>query len=209
MEIFSMDNAFFRFMGRLTDLVWLNILTLICSLPLFTAGAAISAMYKVELNMALGEDGAITRGFFSAFKENFSNATKVWFPSFIILIILGSNAYLLRQGVLESSHGLFIAAGVSIAVIAVLLSMFLNYTFAILSRYDNTLKETMKNAGLLMLAFFPRSICIVVIWLFPLSLMMLHDGFLFAWGIYGLSFPGYINAMLLSQIFRKTEKAGK
>ena len=55
------------------------------------------------------------------------------------------------------------------------------------------------------IAYFPRSICILVIWLFPVALMMLSDGFLYFWFIYGLSFPGYVNAMLLGNLFLKTE----
>ena len=70
MYIFSMDNPFFQFIGKLVDLVWLNILTLVCCLPVFTAGAALSAMYSVLIKMALKEDGVITKPFFRAFKEN-------------------------------------------------------------------------------------------------------------------------------------------
>ena len=70
MYIFSMDNPFFQFIGKLVDLVWLNILTLVCCLPVFTAGAALSAMYSVLIKMALKEEGVITKPFFRAFKEN-------------------------------------------------------------------------------------------------------------------------------------------
>lgn len=208
-SFFSMDNAFFRFMGRLTDLVWLNILTLICCIPVFTAGAAICAMYTVNVRLAMGEGGTITKGFFVAFKENFKNATVVWLPSIIFLTILCGNAYLLHQGILADNRSMFIAVGISIAIIATFLVMILNYTYALMGRYENSLKQTVKNAGLLMLAFFPRSICIVIIWLFPLALMLISNGFLFAWGLYGIAIPGYVNAMVFASIFKKTEEAGK
>ena len=48
MYAFDMNNPFWRFIGKLVDLVWLNILTMIFSLPVITAGASCSAMYKVN-----------------------------------------------------------------------------------------------------------------------------------------------------------------
>lgn len=206
-NIFSMDNAFFRFVGKVTDLIWLNILTLLCCLPLITAGAAISAMYAVLIKRALNEEGTITKPFFKAFKDNFRNSTKVWVPALIILIILLSNMYLIFQGVLDPYGNLYIIAGVSIGIIGTAVLMFLNYALPLFARYDRDVKQTMKNALLMMLAYFPRSLCMIIIWLFPLALMMLSNVFLLFWFIYGLSFPGYFNAMLLGNIFIKTEEA--
>ena len=206
-NIFSMDNAFFRFVGKVTDLIWLNILTLLCCLPLFTAGAAISAMYAVLIKRVLNEEGAVTMPFFKAFKDDFKNSTKVWIPSLVVLIILASNMYLIFQGVLDPYGKLYIIAGVSIGIIGAAVLGFLNYTLSLFSRYDSDVKRTMKNALLMMLAYFPRTLCMIIIWLFPLALMMLSNVFLFFWFIYGLSFPGYFNAMLLGNIFIKTEEA--
>lgn len=206
-NIFSMDNAFFRFVGKVTDLIWLNILTLICCLPLITAGAAISAMYAVLIKRVLNEEGTVTRPFFKAFKENFKNSTMVWIPALIILLILSLNMYLIFQGVLDLYGNLYIVAGISIGIIGAAVLMFLNYALPLFARYDSDAKQTMKNALLMMLAYFPRSLCMIVIWLFPLALMMLSNVFLLFWFIYGLSFPGYFNAMLLGNIFAKTEEA--
>ena len=76
-NIFSMDNAFFRFVGKVTDLVWLNILTLICCIPIFTMGAAFTAMYHVLIKIAIKEEGVVTRPFFREFKANFKNGVLI------------------------------------------------------------------------------------------------------------------------------------
>ena len=205
MYIFSMDNPFFRLVGKLVDLVWLNILTLICCIPVFTAGAAFSAMYHVLIKMVLKEDGTITKPFFREFKNNFKIASKVWIPSLLILVVMGMNAYLIKQGILSPYPKLMIAAGVSIGIIIIFIVMFLNYFLPMLSRYENELGQYIKNAMLMTIAYFPRSVCIVIIWLFPFALMTLSNYFVWFWFLYGLSFPGYLNAMLLGNIFIKTE----
>ncbi len=40
-RIFNMDNKFFVFMGRVADLMILNILCIICCIPIITIGASV------------------------------------------------------------------------------------------------------------------------------------------------------------------------
>ena len=117
-----------------------------------------------------------------------------------------SNAWLIHQGILDASPALLIGAGISIGIITVVVILLQIYALSLLAFYDNTLKQTVKNAFLLILAYLPRSLCMVIILLFPLALMMISDWFLFLWGLYGLAVPGYVNAMLLGRIFQKTEE---
>lgn len=205
-HLFSMDNLFFRTVGKLVDLIWVNILTLICALPVVTAGASFSAMYYLLLRMAEDDQGALTRGFFRAFRENFKNATKVWLCVLGILAVYLYNLYLLREGILDG-YGVVKQLSLALIVAVLFLTVMVgNYIFALLARYENGLKQTVKNAFLLSFAFFPRSLCMVVIMLFPLALMMLSNYFFWLWGLYGLAYPGYVIAMLMIAVFRKTEK---
>ncbi len=208
-HLFSMDNLFFRTVGKLVDLIWVNILTLLCALPVVTAGASFSAMYYLLLRMAENDQGALTRGFFRAFRENFKNATKVWLVDLAIMAVYLYNLYLLRAGILDGYGAMKKVSLVLIIAILLLTVMVSNYIFALIARYDNGLKQTVKNALLLSFAFFPRSLCMAVIMLFPLALMMLSNYFFWLWGLYGLAYPGYVIAMLMVAVFRKTEKAGK
>ena len=100
MNFFSMDNLFFRTVGKLVDLVWLNILTLVFALPVVTIGASFSAMYSVLLKLVRNEEGSITAGFFNAFKNNFKSSTLTWLVALPILLVCGANLWLLRQGVM-------------------------------------------------------------------------------------------------------------
>ena len=73
-----MDNKFFVFMGRVADLMILNILCIICCIPIITIGASVTAMYYVTLKMTRNEESYIVRSFFKSFKENFKQATVIW-----------------------------------------------------------------------------------------------------------------------------------
>ena len=52
MKLFSMDGKLLENFNKITDLITLNLLWLICCLPVITAGASTSALYQVTLQIA-------------------------------------------------------------------------------------------------------------------------------------------------------------
>ena len=73
-RFFNMDNKFFSMMSRVADLILLNVLCIICCIPIVTAGASITAMFYVTLKMVRDEESYIVKSFFKSFKENFKQA---------------------------------------------------------------------------------------------------------------------------------------
>ena len=76
--LFNYDNPVWRFIGKLGDLVLLNLLWLICCIPVFTAGAATTAVYYVTLKLVRDDDGSTIKSFFHSFTQNFKQATAIW-----------------------------------------------------------------------------------------------------------------------------------
>ena len=60
-RLFNMDNKFFTVMGRVADLIMLNVVFLICCLPIVTIGASLTALHYVTLKMARNEESSIIR----------------------------------------------------------------------------------------------------------------------------------------------------
>ena len=56
MKLFSMDGKFLETFNKITDLVTLNILWLLCCIPIITIGASTSALYQVTLQIAENRD---------------------------------------------------------------------------------------------------------------------------------------------------------
>ena len=63
-RFFNMDNKFFTFMGRIADLIILNLLCIVCCIPIVTIGPAITAMFYVTMKMVRNEEAYIVKGFF-------------------------------------------------------------------------------------------------------------------------------------------------
>ena len=74
----NLDNPVFRAMSWLGDMVFLNLLWVLCCLPLVTAGASTAALLTVARRLVSGEICRIGRDFFHAFRLNWRQATKTW-----------------------------------------------------------------------------------------------------------------------------------
>ena len=86
--LFDMDKPLMRGLSVVTDLIILNILTFICCLPVFTAGAAFTALYTIVIRIIRNEDGSVVKDYFRAFRSNFKKATLLWLGFLALIVIL-------------------------------------------------------------------------------------------------------------------------
>ena len=91
-QVFSPDSPVISFLGKIADLIIINLLVIICSLPIFTIGASWTAMYYVTVKMVKNEESYVTKDFFKSFKQNFRQATVIWLINLIVLLVLGADA---------------------------------------------------------------------------------------------------------------------
>ena len=81
--IFEHDSPVMQFLNRFTSLFILNILLLCTSIPIFTIGASLTALYDVVFRMDSCREGKTVAAYFTAFRKNFKQSTPVW------LVLLG------------------------------------------------------------------------------------------------------------------------
>ena len=89
MNILKPDSPVMDFISTIADLIILNLLFIICSIPIVTFGAAYSAKYYVAMKKVRGEDSGTIKPFFKAFKRNFKQSTLVWIIMLITISIIG------------------------------------------------------------------------------------------------------------------------
>ena len=56
-RLFNLDSPIMVFLGKVGDLIWLNVLTMICCIPIVTVGASITALHYVSIKMVRNEEG--------------------------------------------------------------------------------------------------------------------------------------------------------
>ena len=157
-RFFSSDSPVMNFLGRVADLVWLNILYIICCIPIVTIGASTSALYYVTMKMVADEEGYITKSFFKSFKENFKQATVIW-----LIILLAGTIFFMDFRILNAMEGtLGKVVYVLICAVAILFLFMTIYIFPLLAKFENTIKNSMKNAFLISIRHFPYTILLVI-----------------------------------------------
>ena len=106
MKLFSYDSKFSQAILKLCYSCYLNLLWFLCSIPVFTAGAATTALYDVTLRISRGEDPSLTSRFFRAFRENFRQSTILWLILLALGILLSLDGYILYN-LYKSTHRRF------------------------------------------------------------------------------------------------------
>lgn len=196
---FDMDNPVMRALSIMADLLVLNLLTLLCSLPVITAGAALSALTEACLRLVRNEDSTLAKDYFRAFKANFKMGTLLW------LLLLAAAAILYFDYLAALTFVPQLRAGIiAIALIVLAIAM---YAFGLLTRYENSFLGTLKNAAKLAVGFFPRTVLMLV---FAVSMWLLCIHF-YKFGslillLLGLALPAYVCAIVLNDVFHKIEK---
>lgn len=164
---FSTDSKVYKFMSRLTDLVKLNFMWLIFSLPVVTLGISTIAAYTVALKMAENEEGYIARGFLKAFKDNWKQGLIMSF----ITLLCGWAVYLDFQifDTVEENAYVFLIIGIIAAYVFV---FSLLYAYPLLARYENTIPKTLQNSFQISMRYFLRSLFLVILVAFEIAVML-------------------------------------
>lgn len=200
-NIFRYDNKFFEILDKITDIIVLNLLCIFFSLPVITMGASITAMYSVSMKMAKGKEPYIIKEFIKGFKENFRDATISWILITIVVTVLGLDFYISKM---IFSDTLKIVFQFIFTLVSIILVFVLTYIFPIISKFNNTIKQTIINSILIPIQNLPNTILMVLINLSPVIMILILKNYwgeiLFFYTVIGYGIVSYINSILLNKI---------
>ncbi len=208
-SFFSLDSPIMRFLSRVCDLMILNLMTIVCCIPIVTAGASLTALYTITLKMVRGEEAYIFKGFLKAFKENFKISTIVW----LIMLVVGIFFYIDFQAAKILPGNMSNIFKVLIGAVSVFYVMILSYIFAYIARFENNLKNTFKNAMLISILNLPYTLLIILL---PVALVIItlltattlvYGSML--WILLGFSCVAYVQSMMFRKVFAKYEPSAE
>lgn len=197
----NIENPFFEMMGRLGDLIIVNILFIVCSLPVITIGASITAMYCTFQEMADGRGASVLRSFFGAWK----GYMKQTLPAWIMMLIAGGvlffdMLFLGRAG----QDRLWSVVSIGVGCLLFLWEMIFCYLFSV---FPEMAKENIRGKALfqrtiyLAASNFPVTLVMIVLNCIPVICIALST-FVMAlavpiYMVVGFGVTGYINTWLL------------
>lgn len=143
MNFFSPDSDFMNGVSRIVDYILINLLCVLFSIPVITAGAAITAKFYVAMKIERGEDPKVWSSFVKAFRENFKQTTIIWG----VLLLTGAIiAWDWHSILLGDSKGMFFAGKIIFLVMTVVWWSVAYNIFPFISRFEISTKEALKGS---------------------------------------------------------------
>lgn len=189
------------FLNRVCDLMILNALFIFCCIPIVTIGASFTALHYVCYRMIRDEEGYISKDFFRSFRQNFPQSTFIWLFVIVVFLLVGTDMVLMKNDVrfFPTLLRYFIYADAA-AVVAISL-----YAFPLQARFENSIFGTLRNAVLLTIGAFPRTLAMLVVMAMPFLILFLFPQLLPILVMVGFSAPAYACASLYAPVFRRME----
>ena len=200
-KIFDLDSPFMNALNKLADLIYLNLLTLICCIPIITIGASMTALNYVVLKIVRNEEGYITKAYFKSFKENFRQATIIWLILLLVFALFGLDFLAFRYSGIAFPQWMRVAL-LAVAIVVLFATV---YLFPVLSRFDNTIVRTYKNSLFMGILTFPKTVVMMVCWVLPVIIAVFIPRILPVNFALGISGPVFLNALLYNGTFKRFE----
>ena len=202
-RIFNFDSPLVNLIFRIADLIVLNLITLICMIPIITIGPALKALAFTSLKMVREEDGNVVKIFWRNFKLNFVQSMLLGFICLAALFVILGDIYALVM--LKSMFSWVAIVASAIAITIALITLL--YAIPMQGRFLNKIKDTLKNAFWLALIKLPHSLVMLLCWLLlPVAYYLISENFLPLLLTLGLSLPAYLNAMVYEPFFEEIEE---
>lgn len=202
MKIFRYESPVMQFLSHVGDLIVLNLLWLVFSLPIITGGASTAALYRCVLNI-YNDTPAGIKTFFTAFKSNFKQGTQLLLVCLCGTAIICASLWFLLyyEGEISCIIRLLPLAP------SVLIMTSIGYLFPLQAQFDSPVRIIVRNSVYLMAAHFPTGFLVLMINMIP-AIILFFDTVLFLktgviWLVIGVALSALANTYFLQKVFRK------
>ena len=195
-NIFDPDGKLMELLWKPIHIMFLNLLWVLFSLPIVTIGASTTALYSVLIKMRNGREGKILRDFWTAFRQNFRQATILWLLIVLAAFVFTTDiVFFLNMGGSFGSFSAMLFVGLDVLLLLVSL-----YVFPMQAVFDNPIGRTVKSALLLLSRHLGWTVVLLALAILTAVAVILYWP-LIGWFVFGLA--AFINAWIFDKIFRR------
>ena len=209
-NLFNYENPFIQFLVRVGDLMILNVLFILCSAPVVTLGASLTALHRVTQNMLFEQEEPLLKAFFRAFRQNFKQSTLAWLVELVVIVSLVCDVLLVMA---YFNGGLAKAMYILVAVLAILVVGVFSYLMPLIARYENGMRQQVNNAVVLAIIKLPKTVLLTLLNLLPVILLLISVPVfvqtLIFWVVIGFAFVSFVTSSILKPVFRELEKGNE
>ena len=206
-NLFNVDNPFMQALARVGDLMLLSIITLALCIPVVTFGPAVTALFKTVYALTKETCTKTVATYFRAFKENFKQSAIVGVVMLVFLASFVCDVILLRLFYEGGAYQVLLALVVLLTALVLCVTA---YVFPLITRYSNTLREHLRNAAILMIMNFPKTLLMLLVHLSPILMFYFRAEFmlrtLVVWIFLAPGLIAQADSYILMPVFDRLEK---
>ena len=207
MRIFDPDGPLMTALGKFADIVLCNLMFCAFCLPVFTIGASLAALFTCMQQLVYEEDrndGLIFRDFWLAFKRNFKQATVLWLVCLLAIVFLAAYYWVARN--LAGAYGRVYM--ITFYFLALIFLFGFLYLFPLQARYENSVKNTFRNAWLLSVGALPWTLLSIALIIAAVYISFFMnptavDVFTYLWAVCGFGLIAYLTSFFFRKAFQK------
>lgn len=201
MGLFKVDGPIYEFIRRFIDVLKLNFLWVLFSLPIITIGASTVAVYSVSLKMVEDKEGYVAREFIKAFKSNLKQGIPLGLITLGAIYVVYFDFMLFNA--IESNPLPLLIIGI-LAGVYFLLSLL--YVYPLIARYQNTILNSLNNSFQISIKFIGRTLFLLFIIAFMIVFFLYNYTTIFFGILIGPAFIMFTVSAFSLRIFNKIEK---
>lgn len=190
---------------KVVDILYVNLLWLLFSLPVITIGPAICASNYVMIKIVGNKEVSCFKMFLKGFKDNFKQGILMTFVTVLLCSLTGGIWYLLIAN--DMLNIITIGLGVIFSISFINLNIFM---YALIARYENTFLNMVRNAIVRVLQFYARGFLIFILVIIEVGIVAFMFYLSLVGGIISLFFwPGlimYTVCLLMKEVYRQIEE---
>lgn len=158
-DILGYDSPLGQVIIKITEFICLMMMWCICSVPIITMGASTTAFYYSFNKSIRRDEGHFWKSFWHSFKLNFKQATLLGVIQAVVIAVLLCNCYAVL--IFRGSYVPEIMAWILIAISVVVL-MWTIYWLPYISKFDNSVKNVLKNSIILLIRNLHWTLLLIV-----------------------------------------------
>lgn len=142
--LFSTEGILYKLMTLIYQLIILNLMWCLASIPVITVGASTTALFYVVGKIIRKEEVHEFKDFIKSFKDNFRQATCIWLILCAAYLIIFTNLSFLEN--YRTIGGLMLLVQLPVLLQVVIITVFV---FPLLSRYESNTMALLKASWIL------------------------------------------------------------
>lgn len=202
MNLFNEDSIWHRIFNFLGQLIALNLLWMVCSIPIITVGTSTTALYYCVLKLKKDGDCSIWKQYWKSFRQNFIQSTIIWIGILVIAVCL----WMEWRAASVASGGWGTIITYIVGAMAVLLVILTLYIFPIVAAFENKISKLLTHVVYFGTKNIGYVIIVAVITILPMYFTLLDTEMfpilLFVWLMCGFSLTAYVNASFFWKLFQ-------